>query len=384
MSKDPEELELEALQRRLDAAFSTTRPRRGFEDELWARIQRRRPFGVRLRDLMGGFSGGRRNLALPLGGVAVILVAVIGVGLLGSGALFHSRGSSYAASAPQAGGADRNFNTVPAPALHPGYVSIPAPPGINYAGQPVALEASNLYFGAANLQWSGTFPTTDGPLPVLVYTEPSSSEKAADLSQSGPFQGLSVQTFGSVAQLPREPVYVVAEQNPGVQVGTDPVLAATQFLSDHNLLPSWQFTTSVHSSGAETRVLFEREVDTGGGGSAYLVDWTGDHHGIEVDIVNGTRVAIGPLPLSLQPEQLPLISNSEAAQDAVTEPPASQQALNPIPTVKLDHVELVYALAIAGNNGFYEPAYLFSGTFAYNGQTYTKRLLVPLVAALRS
>jgi hypothetical protein len=74
-----------------------------------------------------------------------------------------------------------------------------------------------------------------------------------------------------------------------------------------------------------------------------------------------------------------LISNSDAAQLAVAETPAGVAAITPTPTVKLDKVELVYALAIAGSNGFYEPAYLFSGQFTYNGQTYEKRVLVPLV-----
>jgi hypothetical protein len=53
--------------------------------------------------------------------------------------------------------------------------------------------------------------------------------------------------------------------------------------------------------------------------------------------------------------------------------------------VDLRTVELVYALAVSNGQGFYEPAYLFSGTFSYNGQTYTKRVLVPLVdPSLRS
>jgi hypothetical protein len=53
--------------------------------------------------------------------------------------------------------------------------------------------------------------------------------------------------------------------------------------------------------------------------------------------------------------------------------------------VRLDTVQLVYALAISGPQGFYEPAYLFSGTFQLGGRTYVKRVLVPLVdPALRS
>ena len=42
MSEQEDDLELAALQRQLDDAFETTRPRVGFEDELWTRIESRR------------------------------------------------------------------------------------------------------------------------------------------------------------------------------------------------------------------------------------------------------------------------------------------------------------------------------------------------------
>ena len=38
MNED-EDLELQALQRQLDDAFQTTRPRAAFEDELWLRMR---------------------------------------------------------------------------------------------------------------------------------------------------------------------------------------------------------------------------------------------------------------------------------------------------------------------------------------------------------
>jgi hypothetical protein len=49
------------------------------------------------------------------------------------------------------------------------------------------------------------------------------------------------------------------------------------------------------------------------------------------------------------------------------------------PTIQLTNAELVYALAYAGDHSFYEPAYLFSGTFTQNGTTFVKRVLVPAV-----
>ena len=48
--------------------------------------------------------------------------------------------------------------------------------------------------------------------------------------------------------------------------------------------------------------------------------------------------------------------------------------------LRLTSAELVYALAWAGeDHSFYEPAFLFSGTFTNNGATYVKRVLVPAV-----
>jgi hypothetical protein len=48
--------------------------------------------------------------------------------------------------------------------------------------------------------------------------------------------------------------------------------------------------------------------------------------------------------------------------------------------VRLTSAELVYTLAWGGDHSFYEPAFLFSGTFTSNGTNYVKRVLVPAVA----
>ncbi|HZQ49345.1 MAG TPA: hypothetical protein VFB69_03465 [Candidatus Dormibacteraeota bacterium] len=389
MSKDPEDLELEALQRRLDDAFATTRPRRGFEDELWLRMQRRRPFGARVRDFFGGMVDGIREApAVPAGVAALVLIVAVGVGVVGPylAARPHSIYSSTAA--PNAGGADRSSawsgGKVPTPALHPGLVDSGAPVPATVQLAPGLAARSDVYFGPANLTWAGNFAASTVDAPVLIYAEPKSSSEAGP-GQFGPEEGVTVTTRGSVAQLPREPVFTLTELSPGVAAGADPVEAATNLLQAHNALPAWQYSVAVVRSGDVTRVIFQRAFPAQGGQNAYLVDWNGERYGTEVDIVNGRRTAEGPVPLPLESVQLPLISNDQAAQMAVTQPPASTQALTPIPSVSLDRVELVYVLAVSGGNGFYEPAYLFSGTFTYNGQTYTKRVLVPLVVpSLRS
>src|ERR1700694_420831 len=66
MSEDPD------LERRLEAMFASTRPRPGFEDELWRRIEARRPWHQRL--------GRRFQPALRYApALATLLVVALGV-----------------------------------------------------------------------------------------------------------------------------------------------------------------------------------------------------------------------------------------------------------------------------------------------------------------
>src|SRR3979490_101271 len=89
-------LELAALQRQLDDAFETTRPRVGFEDELWTRMQARRPASTRLPDAwLALVQGIRQAPAVPMGAVAVILVVALGVGVLALSG-FHLAGGGGA------------------------------------------------------------------------------------------------------------------------------------------------------------------------------------------------------------------------------------------------------------------------------------------------
>src|SRR5256885_16995378 len=66
MAEDPD------LERRLEAMFSSARPRRGFDDELWRRIEARRPWHERL--------GRRFQPALRYApALATLLVVALGV-----------------------------------------------------------------------------------------------------------------------------------------------------------------------------------------------------------------------------------------------------------------------------------------------------------------
>jgi len=405
LSDDKEDLELQALQRELDDAFATTRPRRGYEDELWLRMQARRPLWTRVREAFGSLGSLFREApAIPLGAVAVLLVVVVGASILvNSGLRLGTSHNSSAAGVAQApdmalGG---EFGKLPTPALHPGVYPAPAAygPSASYA----TFEQANLYFGSANLRWAGQMPLQPAQAPVFRYTEPSvttadqfagsvgaSSDKQVRSGTGflGTYRGqsfiLTVQP--TEPQLPLEPYFTLAPSAPVSANGADPQDAAATFLGQYTLVPSWPNSVTVQQSSGHVIVQYSRAFQLPGGGVAYLVNWVGQRYGVSVDINGGgIDAASGPLPLNLDATNYRLISNDQAVHMALASAPASTQAIQPMPAVDLKTVELVYALAFAHGQGYYEPAYLFSGTFQYSGQTYTKRVLVPLVdPSLRS
>jgi hypothetical protein len=405
LSDNKEDLELEALQRELDDAFATTRPRRGFEDELWLRMQARRPLWTRLREAVGSWGALFREApAIPLGAVAVVLVVVIGASILVNSGLrlstTHNSSTAGVAQAPDMalGG---EFGKLPTPAFHPGVYPAPAAygPSASYA----TFEQSNLYFGAASMRWTGQLPLQTAQAPVYRYTEPgvtTADQFAASVGASSDKQVRSGSGFPATyrgqsfmltvqptePQLPLEPYFTLAPTAPVSANGTDPQVAATTFLGQYTLVPSWPSSVTVQQSGGHVIVQYSRAFQLPGGGVVYLVNWVGQRYGASVDInEGGIDAASGPLPLNLDATNYRLISNDQAVQMALASAPASTQAIQPTPAVDLKTVELVYALAFARGQGYYEPAYLFSGTFQYNGQTYTKRVLVPLVdPSLRS
>ncbi len=400
MSDNKDDLELQALQRELDDAFATTRPRRDFEDELWLRMQARRPLWTRLRDVIGSMGAlFRQAPALPLGAVAVLLVVVVGAGiLLNSGLRLGPTHNSYTQGAQAPGLALRDdFGKLPTPALHPGLVDrVPSAVAAAPKGSGV-WSGANLYFGPANLRWTGQLPV-EPPAQGLVYrySEPgaividpfvaslgATNKQAATPGFLGTYSGpgLTVSVRGTVPELPREPYFVLTSANGAGATGNDPQTIAMNFLSYYGLFPTWPAADGgVQQSGQQARVLFMRAFQLTTGELAQVVDWNGERYGIEVDLDNSqVRTVSGPLPLSLASTSYRLISNEEAVRMALASAPASSQGIQPVPTVNLNTLEGVYVLAVANGQGFYEPAYLFSGTFSYNGQTYTKRVLVPLV-----
>jgi hypothetical protein len=403
---DNEDRELQALQRQLDDAFETTRPRAGFEDDLWSRMQARRPLWVRMRDFVAGLLASvRRVPAAPGAAVAVVLVLAIGIGIIslrgpggGGGGAATSR---EAGTAPFAGAASGSgaFGRLPAPALQPvsGTYTAPTAAGPNgtKAGQPVV----GLYFGPAHLVWAGQFTIRVSSAPVYRYTEPTSADAdkfATSLQasrQAGPAGAAGLGSYsgtgfvlgvaGTTPSPLREPSFDLTPDRSSLPAPWPTAMdTANAFLAAHNLMPAWPYVIAVVESADVERVLYLREfVVEGVGTQIHMVDGVGERHGLEVDLRGGQPLqAIGPLPVTLEPADYPIISAAQAVRSALGSPPFGPASIQPIPTVQLTTVELVYALAVGGDHSFYEPAFLFSGTFTSNGVSYVKRVLVPAVA----
>jgi hypothetical protein len=406
-----DDLELAALQRQLDDAFETTRPRAGFEDELWTRMQAKRPAGTRLRDAWLGFVQGIRAVpAVPAAAVAALLVVVIGAGVVTMSGFGGPRPNT--AFAPAAGGqygsaSDSEvgrgpFGKLPAPTL---YSASPLKAGDAYspgaATQGPAAASGADYAGPVTLSWTGKLELTIGNALVYRYHEPSTNtadQFATSLGailQTRPsgYLGayetteLNIRVRGSVQSPAREPAFILVPIRPiaPVVAAGGPVDVAGVFLAEHSLVPAWPYTTQVTTQGEQTRVMFLRQFLVAGYGNAYVVDSAGARTGLQVDLKGSTPAgASGPFPLSLESATYPIISADEAVRSALASSPAAPASAN-VPAVALTDAELVYALVVVGDHSFYEPAVLFWGKFTLNGTTYTKRVLVPAVdPSLRS
>jgi hypothetical protein len=390
---DSEDLELEALQRQLDDAFDTTRPRPGYEDELWTRMQASRPAGTRLHDAWLGLIQGIREVpTVPMAAVAAVLVVVIGVGLVRFSGLHLGGGSgSSATSAGQYAPVAGAFGRLPSPVLNP-VSPVKAADG---ASQPSAAAPSAAYPGPVALTWTGKLELSITNAPVFRYQEPSTNvadQFATSLGailQSRPAGYLgsyettdfNVRVRGTVQSPAHEPTFIILPITSvaPIDAAGGPVDVAVVFLAQHSLAPSWPYTSDAAVTGDQSKVTLFRQFAVSGYGYAYLVDGSGERYGLEVDLKgNKPTSATGPLPVSLDMANYPIISADEAVTSALHSSPASAGSAS-TPTVALTTAELVYSLVVAGDHSFYQPAILFSGSFKVNGTDYVKRVLVPAV-----
>jgi hypothetical protein len=396
---ETEDLELEALQRQLDDAFETTRPRPGFEDELWARMQAHRPATSRLRDAWLGLIQGIREVpAVPMAAVAAVLVVIIGAGLFAYSGLGRGAGSATTSlSAGQNGPQSDHFAPAGAFGRLPGPVLNPGTPDKSAVGAtaPNATAPGATYTGPFTLTWKGTFALALPAAPVFRYQEPSTNvadqfatslgailhTRPAGYLGSYDTTDFNVLVRGTVQSPAHEPSFSILPIKPiaPIDAAGGPADVAVVILAQHSLVPMWPFTPQAVVSGDKATVTLLRQFAIPAYGNSYLVDRAGDRYGMEVDLQGNTLIrAAGPLPLSLESASYPIISGDEAVRSVLASAPPA--AANPsAPVVTLTTAELVYTLVTAGDHSFYEPAILFSGTFTLSGKTYDKRILVPAV-----
>src|ERR1700730_4144955 len=157
MSEDPD------LERRLEAMFGSARPRRGFADDLWRRIEARRPWHQRL--------GLRLPPALRYApALATLLVVAFGVTWLAGN--IH-RGQTGAGSATSAGAPAFGNQK----ALAPSFGALPPLARTGGASVP-AQQATTGADAAAGARFSGTLPSLPVELPVYRYDEPTPADLA--------------------------------------------------------------------------------------------------------------------------------------------------------------------------------------------------------------
>jgi hypothetical protein len=330
MSEDPD------LERRLEAMFASARPRGGFEDDLWRRIEARRPWHQRL---------GRRFQPALRYAPALATLLVVALGVTWFAGNFHpganSSGSTTSAGAPAFGNQK---------AVVPAFGVLPP---LNRAGQSSATAPQATTGGAdsaAGTTFSGTLPSLPAELPVYRYDEPAAADRAridAALQARSGLAAISVTPSNPVTGM--EPQYAFNAPAPsGSQSG--PADTANSFLASHNLEPNFAFQVSVLASGAE--VIYGRVFD-GPTGSIRQVRPDGSAAGLVVDLTGGSISARGPLELPLTIAPYPLRSASDAL--------AAVNVRQTSGAAAFDRAELVYVLVVLGGHGYYEPALLLTG-----------------------
>jgi hypothetical protein len=352
------------LERRLDDAFATTRPRRGFEDELWARLARRQPWWRR---------AARWNLMPAMGTIAaVVVVGLVFVFTHSGGAGSPGRSTSTASGRAQSDSAGPAAAPRVAGALPvPGALSVP-PESKTPAGAAGALA----YYGPANLTWAGNLPVLPPVVPVYSYPTPTAADTARfthDLqavaqpspAPPGAYAGADFSLRILPPQPGREPMFALTPSAPS---GT-----ADAFLAQHGLRPDWPNQRVLDPVAG--KLQFRREFDIPGYGQAGQVDQRGEPAGLEAQLgPNGAALVVtGPMPLSVSVQWTPVRNGQGVLADATAASTAGA------PKVTLTQAQVVFIAVAAGDHGFFEPAYLLTGTFDLNGQTREMRLLVAAV-----
>jgi hypothetical protein len=359
-------------------------------------MQSRRPIWSRIRDGVTGLIAGLKEApAVPATAVAILLIVAFGAGIVTLSGLHPGGGATSGAAVNQDGSTKfgplaPEYGTLPQPSLSGQGQPPPTAPTQTNAG------VTQTYPGPVSLTWGGTLDVTVTSLPVFRYQEPTTAAAdefatALGATPSGKSypnalgaytsgDSIDLVVYGSQAQPAREPNFILYELKSASAPTGDSVAEATAYLAAHNLIPDWKYQTVVEKVGVTVHVKFLRTFNVPALGSVNLVDDAGDKYGLEVDIVAAQPrvLEFGPLPLTLDSASYPIISSDQAVRAALASS-ATSTSTAPYPTVRLTKAELVYKLVWAGDHSFYEPAFLFSGTFTDHGILKVKRILVPAI-----
>jgi hypothetical protein len=350
-----------ALEGQLNAAFASARPRAEFEDELWQKIRAKGGFTLRVREAWAGINRGPL-IASAAGLAALVLVAVIAMVSLRVGGTTQQTATSGAARAP-------------------GYVPAPALKATTGGAAPADAQAPSVipYYGPADLSWSGVLPTLPATAPVLTFEQPSPDALSMFTTEAALPDGYAF-SFDLTGPEPRYSIDNQSQTSPGGLVSDqDARRLADQFLAAHRLSPAWAADVVVSRGVADVAVNYYRQFPVPGAGPAVQIDQSGNRTGIRVLIAGGPTVmhVDGPLPLTARTTPYPLRQPDTMVSAALGAPAATEQTIGGTrPQVALNRATLVY---IAVRPGYYEPALLFTGSFAIGNQLYEKRVLVPAI-----
>jgi hypothetical protein len=308
-----EEHELRELERRLDHAFQASRPRRGFEDELWMRLRRRSRWWA-------------WEAVAPLGAAAAaFLVVVVAVGAFLSLAGHRgTAGSAFAPAVSRPASGRSGEALAPAEASAGVFGKLPRAPVLR-PSPPAHLVVQ---------------PAVPIPSSVVVerYREPASLPNGAS---------------GTDAALGLEPRRVLGTLGPAPPPGAAPMDSARQaadaYVAANHLQPPQPDRVDVTGS----RVTYVRQV-----AGADEVTLAGNLQGLIVDVdASGTVVGASvPLDLALETGTYAPASIEQVHSELTSISTSARGA----PALVLTSVRLVYVVAFDGSYGYLEPAWMFS------------------------
>jgi hypothetical protein len=371
-----------------DAEFERTRPRPGLRGRVIANAvgtprTRQRGFGAWLTP---------PRLALVGAAAAVLVVAGVGLRVATQGA------PPVAKTSPTPSPAVLAFGKLPPPGLHP-----PIGLGAGGGSTPTILP----YFGPATMTWSGQLPQVPSSAAVFRFTLPTTADDDAFAARLG----AKLQSPG----VPGEPRTYRGPDGYMLSIGADPVAqeptyrlvrqsgpspnqpfseaaaraAADVEMARLGLTPTWQAAVQVSRLNQSTDqplifvVQYQRLIPLSSASVIGEVDGNGDPSGARAVVDSGGHILeiFGSLRLAEQSASYPLRAPSAVVNAAVSATPVTNES-GPVPAVALTHVALVYTTVESGGIGYLEPAYLFTGTFSRDGQTFEKRVLIPAVVPI--